>query len=281
MLVYHTSCTEIKKLVKEYGLDAFEWEVRRKFDEPKQSVEWEKKVLRRSKVLSNQDKWINGNIAGHILATPASRKKISDFHKGKPKSDEHKQKISQANKGKVKGPQTVEHRLKNSVANSGENNPMYGKPCSEERKDNISAAKKGKPNGCSGRVRSEESKQKQREKMLGRQLTPDQLARSIAKRTGMKRTQETKNKISKSLIGISRGPMTNSEKQKRSIANKGKAKPDGFGKHMVEVMKERFTNNNPNKREDLKKVCTYCNGNFGPSNYTRWHGDNCKMKGNV
>jgi len=128
--------------------------------------------------------------------------------------------------------------------------------------------------------RSEESKQKQREKMLGRQLTPDQLARSIAKRTGMKRTEEQRERMSKGMTGILKGPMSEEGKKQRSDTLKGKSKPDGFGKHMVEVMKERFTKNNPNKREDLKKVCPYCNDKFGPSNYTRWHGDNCKMKGN-
>lgn len=199
MLLYTTSSKYIKKLIKEHGLDAFEWEIRKKFDTPEQAVAWEKKVLTRCKVLEKQDKWLNKNIAGHIIATEESCKKISDANKGKPKSEDHKKKIAASNKGKVKGPQTAEHRKKNSDANSGINNPMYG-PCTEERAKNISLAKKGKPAHNKGVPVSDEQKAKQSAKMKGRQLTPDQLARGIAKRTGQKRTPEQKERIRQGVL---------------------------------------------------------------------------------
>jgi len=279
MLKYPTSCKEIQQLIKEYGLESFSWEVRQKFDTPEEVVAWEKKVLRRCKVLERQDRWMNGNIAGHIIATPSVCKKISEFHKDKPKSEDHKNKISVANKGKVKGPQSAEHRLKNSLANSGVNNPMYGVPCSEERAAKIGAANKGKVAWNKGVPRTEEQKQAQREKMTGRKMLPEQVAKQVASRTGKPRSEEAKNNISKALKGKSKGPMSKEEKLKRSVALKGKAKPEGFGDKVASRMKEEFTENNPNKREDLKKCCPYCNQVFGPSNYTRWHGDNCKLKG--
>ena len=41
---------------------------------------------------------------------------------------------------------------------------------------------------------------------------------------------------------------------------------------------KEWTEKNPNKREDLKKICPHCNGKFGPSNYARWHGAQCQSK---
>ena len=67
------------------------------------------------------------------------------------------------------------------------------------------------------------------------------------------------------------------EKLKRSVTMKGKAKPEGFGDKVAERMKQSFTENNPNKREDLKKICPHCGTKSGPSGYARWHGDNCKQ----
>jgi len=203
MLMYQTSCKEIKRLVKEYGLEAFDWEVRRKFEEPKQSVEWEKKVLRRSKVLLNQDKWINGNIAGHILATPESCKKISDFHKGKPKSEDHKKKIGLANKGKPKEyTRSDKYRKDMSLLKSGAGNAMYGKPCSEERARNISLAKKGKPAKNKGVPMSEEQKAKLRatKKANPHIKTPEEIAKRVAKVTGQKRTAEQKENIRQGML---------------------------------------------------------------------------------
>ena len=84
--------------------------------------------------------------------------------------------------------------------------------------------------------------------------------------------------MSQSHIGKLKGPMSDEEKLKRSLTMKGKAKPEGFGDKVAERMKHSFTENNPNKREDLKKICPHCGTKSGPSGYARWHGDNCKTK---
>lgn len=72
-----------------------------------------------------------GNIAGGELH-PLIRKKISDKLKGRPSpnkgiplTEEHKRKIGEKNKGRVKSEET---RKKISMANSGERSYLFGKP---------------------------------------------------------------------------------------------------------------------------------------------------------
>jgi len=146
MQEYTTSSKNINALIKEYGIDAFEWEVRKTFNTVEEAVLWEQKVLKRCRVLERQDVWLNGNIAGHILATPESCQKISEFHKGKPKTEEHKEKLSLAQKGKPKKStvyQSEEYRKNMSKIKSGAGNGMYGKGCTEERARKIGEANKG------------------------------------------------------------------------------------------------------------------------------------------
>lgn len=155
---YTTSSENINKIIEEEGKDAFDYEIRRTFNNVEEMADWETRVLTRSRVLEKQDKWLNGNVAGKKILTEAGAKKISETHKDKPKTKEHKQKIKESNIGKNKGKiQTEEHRKKNSAANSGKNNPMYG-PCTKERAENISKAKKGKPAKNKGMPMAEEQK---------------------------------------------------------------------------------------------------------------------------
>ena len=117
---YTTSSENINNLIIEYGKDAFEYEIRRTFDTVEEMANWETRVLTRSRVLERQDRWMNGNIAGYKIVTEAGAKKISETHKDKPKSDEHKKNLSVSQKGKPKNyVQTAEHRQLNSDANSG------------------------------------------------------------------------------------------------------------------------------------------------------------------
>jgi rubrerythrin len=97
-------------------------------------------------------------------------------------------------------------------------------------------------------------------------------------RSGYQHSEETRLKQSLALKGKAKGPMSEEEKLKRSLSQKGKAKPKGFGDKVAERMKQSFIENNPNKREDLKKTCPHCGTKSGPSSYSRWHGDNCKVK---
>ena len=140
---YYTSSPRVQRLIEETGKESFDVEVRKVFETKEQAVAWETKVLRRCKVLHDV-RWLNQNVAGYIIPTEESNKKISDFHKGKPKSEDHKKKLRDSNIGKKKPPRTDEYRALMSKLKSGVNNPMYGKGCTPERAANISAAKKGK-----------------------------------------------------------------------------------------------------------------------------------------
>lgn len=185
---YFTSSPGVQKLIEETGVDSFVAEIRKTFETKEAAVAWETRVLHRCKVL-HDDRWLNQNVAGYIVPTEESNKKISDYHKDRPKTDAHKKNLSESQKGKPKNyVQTKEHRRKNSEANSGKNNPMYG-PCSEERAANISAAKKGKPAKNKGVPMSEEQKALIRATKAANPYKWDAetLARRVASQTGLKR----------------------------------------------------------------------------------------------
>lgn len=141
---------------------------------------------------------------------------------------------------------------------------------------------KGKPAWNKGRKLEGDELELHRERTRNRVIDPVKQAvgqaKRIAKVTGMKQSDEAKLKKSLALKGKPKGPMSDEEKLKRSLTMKGKAKPEGFGDKVAERMKQAFTENNPNKREDLKKICPHCGTKSGPSGYARWHGDNCKVK---
>jgi hypothetical protein len=141
---------------------------------------------------------------------------------------------------------------------------------------------KGKPAWNKGRKLEGDELERQRERTRNRKIDPVKQAegqlKRIAKVTGRKDSEETRLKKSTAHKGKSNGPMSEEEKLKRSVANKGKSKPEGFGDKVAERMREEFSYNNPNRRADLKKVCEHCGIKTGPSNYTRWHGNNCKEK---
>lgn len=143
---YFTSSPGVQKLIEETGADSFDTEIRRVFETKEQAVSWETRVLHRCKVL-HDDRWLNQNVAGYIVPTKDSRKKISEYHRDKPKTDEHKQNLSKSQKGKSKSNsknQTPEYRALMSTLKSGIGNGRYGKEVSEETRRRISEAKKGK-----------------------------------------------------------------------------------------------------------------------------------------
>ena len=188
---YFTSSPGVQKLIEETGADSFDIEIRRVFETKEQAVAWETRVLTRCKVL-HDDRWINQNVAGYIVPTEESRKKISDFHKDRPKSDEHKENLSKSQKGKPKANsknQTPEYRALMSKLKSGENNPMYGKGCTPERAAKIGAANKGKVPANKGVPMSEEQKAKIRATKAANptKRSAEAIAKTVAKQTGLKR----------------------------------------------------------------------------------------------
>ena len=188
---YFTSSPKVQQLIEETGVDSFDTEIRQTFETKEQAVDWETRVLSRCKVL-NDERWINQNVAGYIVPTDESRKKISDYHKDKPKSEEHKKNLSKSQKGKPKinsKNKTPEYRALMSKLKSGPNNPMYGKGCTLERAKKISEANKGRQAHNKGVPMTEEQKQKLRDKMTGRKVDPEVLSRRVAAQTGQKRAK--------------------------------------------------------------------------------------------
>jgi len=127
-----------------------------------------------------------------------------------------------------------------------------GKPMSEEQKAKIRATKKANPY-----IKTAE----------------DSLKQSLAQ-TGLKRTQETKDAISKSLAGKLKGPMTEEGKQKRSNALKGKSKnPDSVLKRR-ETLKRLAAEGKHHSM--IKVTCPHCSNEVTKLVYGRLHGDRCK-----
>lgn len=77
-------------------------------------------------------------------------------HKGKPKSEETRRKISDTQKGKKRKPLSEEHKRKIGEACKGERNGFFGKTHSEEAKRKNAESHKGK-------THSKETKQKMSE----------------------------------------------------------------------------------------------------------------------
>lgn len=190
---YFTSSPTVKRLIEDYGADSFDVEVRREFDTVDAAVKWELKVLNRCRVLE-KDYWINQNVAGYIQLSPESRQLISEYHSRKPKSEEHRAKISEALKGKPKDYcRTEEYRAKMSQIKSGAGNAMYGRKHSSETLAKISAARKGQGAPWNkGIVRTDEQKQHQSQVMRGRKQDPEVVARRAATQRRLKLKRERK-----------------------------------------------------------------------------------------
>ena len=110
---YFTSSDTIQLLRTLFGDDSFEFEIRKVFETGKEAAKWETKVLRRMKVLDNQNIWLNRttNSAWLYEINP---------NKGKP------------------NPRTQErNKLNNPTWNkniSKEEHPMFGRHHSDETK---------------------------------------------------------------------------------------------------------------------------------------------------
>ena len=160
--IYFTSSQYVQQLIEETGIDSFDVEIRKIFDTKEQASNWETRVLSKCNVLKDS-RWLNQNIAGYIVPTETSKQKISEFHKGKLKSESHKEKIRQALKGKPKQSlayQTDEYRELMSKLKSGSKNGRYGKEVSAETRSKIGKANRGKVPSNKGKPMSEEQKAK-------------------------------------------------------------------------------------------------------------------------
>lgn len=155
-------------------------------------------------------------------------------------TEEAKQKMSKAKKGKYTGsdnPNYGNHKL------AGENNPNYGKPMSDEQKQKISDALSGENNPWYGKHHSEETKKKISDANRGRTHSDEtkEILSEIAKERfedptnhpmyGTHRSEETKQKLSKSLKGKLAGENHPLYGKHRSQETKEKISSSMIGKY--------------------------------------------------
>ena len=105
---------------------------------------------------------------------------------------------------------------------------------------------------------------------------PEKLAKRVASQTGAKRSQETKNKIRNSLLGKTKGPMSEEEKLKRSIALKGKSKPKGMGAKLSATVAAQLAAGT--HYSQIKLTCPHCGTQASKARYNGYHGEKCKHK---
>lgn len=162
-------------------------EIRKTFKNAKLALKWENTVLKRLKVKSNNDKWLNksDNIFPYVVN--------NDFNV----SECTRQKISKALKGRVSNRKGVkmsnEQREKIKTALRGNTNAKHSKR-SEEQLIKIREARQGNKNGMFGKQHSAETKRKFSESRKNKPLGPQ--------------TREHSEKISNALKGLKRSEET-------------------------------------------------------------------------
>jgi hypothetical protein len=181
----------------------------------------------------------NGNFTGKNNPffgkhhTKESRRKMSEYHKGKKLSYEHRRNLSKAQKKRWENPEQLK-KLK--ILFSGKNNPMYGRKHSDETKKKISeileTKMKGSGNGMYGKQHSTEALKKMSEKRKEwYKNNPDALRGKNHYLYGKKRTLEWKKNMSEKMSGKN-APF--------------------YGKHHSRESKEKLSKNNGSHRMEVR-----------------------------
>lgn len=159
---YFTSSKYVKLLIQQYGKESFIFEIRKTFSDVNSAILWEKKVLRRLNVLTNEE-WLNKNISGSIK---------NDVHPmlNRHHSLETKERIRNSKLGRSLSAET---KKKLSESHSGSNHWNYGKKWDKEtieknRQSNITKRKEfpelfKNPPSPKGRKHNDETKKRMSE----------------------------------------------------------------------------------------------------------------------
>lgn len=137
-----------------------------------------------------------------------------------------------------------------------------------------SAAMKGRKPWNVGVPITEEQREKNKKAATGKKRSAEAIAKTVAKQTGQKRSQETKDRIRAALKGKSKGPMSEEEKLKRSLGNLGKSKPKGMAEKLKSTVAAQLASGT--HYTQIKLTCPHCGTQASKARYNGYHGDKCK-----
>lgn len=200
---YLGSGVVLKKAIQKYGKENFKKEIIEVCSTHEELKEREEYWLNYYDAGNNPEFYNRHNhsygMAAGIPRSDETKQKIGNAHRGKIISDKTKMKLRVINLGKKLSPESIE---KLRIANSGEKHSQYGKPKSEETKQKIGNANRG-------RIPSEETRKKLSEagkKRIQSEETRKKLSeirKSFGGKTGMygrKHSEETKQKMRESRL---------------------------------------------------------------------------------
>ena len=257
--------------IEKYGFEAFE--VDEEFDIAYSKEELDELEIKYIKefncIIPNGYNISYGGSSGKHSET--TKQKLREINLGKHHTEESKKKMSESRKGRVF---SEEHRRRLSEAEKGEKNHNYGKHLSEETKQKIREAVSGENNPMYGKTgeqhpvyglkHTEESKKKLSKSLKGK-YTGEK-----AYWYGKERDEETKQKISEAKKG-----KTLSEEHKSNISKSLKGKYIGernpnYGKKASEETREKLSRINKLKWEDEEYRQMMIKKQSGENNY--WYG---------
>ena len=139
-----------------------------------------------------------------------------------------------------------------------------------------SATMKGREPWNKGIPITEDQRKKNSIAATGKKRSAEAIAKTVAKQTGQKRKEETKNKISAALKGKPKSPKSEEEKLRISNSLKGKAKPPSQGAAIsATVAAQRAAGTHYSQ---VKIQCPHCPVQASKARYNAYHGDKCKHR---
>ena len=139
-----------------------------------------------------------------------------------------------------------------------------------------SATMKGRPAHNKGVPATDKQKEKNRKSALGKKMSPESIAKGVEKRTGQKRTNEQKARMSAAMTGIKKGPMSKEQKEAISKGTKGKSKPLGMGNKVSATVAKQLAEGKHYTQTKIQ--CPHCPVQASKARYNAYHGDKCKQK---
>jgi hypothetical protein len=103
------------------------------------------------------------------------------------------------------------------------------------------------------------------------------IAKTVAKQTGQKRSEETKLKMSLAAKGKLKGPMSEENKLKISQGSKGKTKREGHGDRIKATVAAQLAAGT-HYTQQPKLTCPHCGVQANKARYNGYHGDKCKHR---